>query len=426
MGGWAQGEDTETFDDANLPEWERSPDTYVIDGVLQILPGNFALHFVDLQDFSATMDLKFEGMGVITVSYSFRGESAYVFAIDESAMHLIRRTEGDERAIGGPEEAGLPGEGWFQLDVRVSGGNHEIRIDGELVFQAQDEEPLPPGALLFNADSERTLEVDNLSITITPVDEPREPDQQPGDFVQGPVATETVADEADEPTGLAAFIQQLQVSSTETLELQTFAINLLLAALYSFILSRAYVYWGFSLANRRKFAANFMLITITTTFIILVVRSSVALSLGLVGALSIVRFRAAIKEPEELAYLFFAIGLGIGLGDNQRLLSALALVAALLLIGLMRLLRRSDSDVNLHLTVSTAGANAPTLDAIVEALKAHCSKLQLVRYDEGEGATESVFRIEFKSLSQLTAASDALRALSGAVEVSYLSDRGLS
>ena len=49
----------------------------------------------------------------------------------------------------------------------------------------------------------------------------------------------------------------------------------------------------------------------TTMLIISIVKSSLALSLGLVGALSIIRFRAAIKEPEELAYLFLAIGISI-------------------------------------------------------------------------------------------------------------------
>ena len=52
----------------------------------------------------------------------------------------------------------------------------------------------------------------------------------------------------------------------------------------------------------------------TTMLIITVVKSSLALSLGLVGALSIVRFRAAIKEPEELAYLFLTIAIGLALG----------------------------------------------------------------------------------------------------------------
>ena len=56
---------------------------------------------------------------------------------------------------------------------------------------------------------------------------------------------------------------------------------------------------------------------ITTTIVITIVKSSLALSLGLVGALSIVRFRAAIKEPEELVYLFLIISTGLGCGAGQ-------------------------------------------------------------------------------------------------------------
>jgi uncharacterized membrane protein YhiD involved in acid resistance len=56
---------------------------------------------------------------------------------------------------------------------------------------------------------------------------------------------------------------------------------------------------------------------VTTILIISVIKSSLALSLGLVGALSIVRFRAAIKDPEELVYLFFCIAIGLALGANR-------------------------------------------------------------------------------------------------------------
>ena len=49
----------------------------------------------------------------------------------------------------------------------------------------------------------------------------------------------------------------------------------------------------------------------------MIVKNSIALSLGLVGALSIVRFRAAIKEPEELTYLFLVIATGLGTGSGQ-------------------------------------------------------------------------------------------------------------
>jgi len=96
----------------------------------------------------------------------------------------------------------------------------------------------------------------------------------------------------------------------------------------------------------------FPLLTLVTTAVIAVVKSSLALSLGLVGALSIVRFRAAIKEPEELVYLFLCIGIGLALGAEQPLLAvALVLVASIFIVG-MHFLGRSDRRQNLLLTIT--------------------------------------------------------------------------
>ncbi len=78
----------------------------------------------------------------------------------------------------------------------------------------------------------------------------------------------------------------------------------------------------------------FPLLTLVTICVIAVVKTSLALSLGLVGALSIVRFRAAIKQPEELVYLFFCIAIGLGLGAGQLLFTlALVIAASLFIIG---------------------------------------------------------------------------------------------
>ncbi len=93
---------------------------------------------------------------------------------------------------------------------------------------------------------------------------------------------------------------QFLVSQTPEVNIESLVISLLLAAILSFILSKIYIKYGTSLSNRKRFAGIFILLATTTTLIITVVKSSLALSLGLVGALSIVRFRAAIKEPEVL------------------------------------------------------------------------------------------------------------------------------
>src|SRR5687767_5145006 len=120
------------------------------------------------------------------------------------------------------------------------------------------------------------------------------------------------------------------------LPLGAFLLNLALAGLLAHLLGLLYVRYGGALSNRRQFASNFLLTTMTTMLVISIVKSSLALSLGMVGALSIVRFRAAIKEPEELAYLFLAIGLGLGFGADQRLITVAAFAAIALVVVLRR------------------------------------------------------------------------------------------
>ena len=95
-------------------------------------------------------------------------------------------------------------------------------------------------------------------------------------------------------------------------------VNLTIGAILSFILMLHYNHFSHSLSNRAAFSRIFPLIILTTLVVITIVKSSLALSLGLVGALSIVRFRTPIKEPEELAYLFISIAVGLGLGADQK------------------------------------------------------------------------------------------------------------
>ena len=101
------------------------------------------------------------------------------------------------------------------------------------------------------------------------------------------------------------------------LDLDSFIINLVIASILSFIVQLFYLKFSTTLSNRLDFSKNFVVLGIATTIVITIVKSSLALSLGLVGALSIVRFRAAIKEPEELVYLFLIISIGLGCGAGQ-------------------------------------------------------------------------------------------------------------
>ena len=89
-----------------------------------------------------------------------------------------------------------------------------------------------------------------------------------------------------------------------------FFIALFLSLILAYIVKFTYIKVSRTLNDKEYFSETFVPLAIITTLVITVIKFSLALSLGLVGALSIVRFRAAIKEPEELVYLFFVIAIG--------------------------------------------------------------------------------------------------------------------
>ena len=98
----------------------------------------------------------------------------------------------------------------------------------------------------------------------------------------------------------------------------------------SFIVRAFYINRSFSLVGKTHIASIIPILSGVVFLVIMVVKSSLALSLGLVGALSIVRFRTPIKEPEELVYLFLAIGVGLGLGAGQSMLTSIIVLLILL------------------------------------------------------------------------------------------------
>jgi uncharacterized membrane protein YhiD involved in acid resistance len=202
-------------------------------------------------------------------------------------------------------------------------------------------------------------------------------------------------------------------------------ISLGIAALLGLLLGQVYIHFGQSLSNRRVFARNFLILVVTTTLIISIVRSSLALSLGLVGALSIVRFRAAIKEPEELAYLFRAISIGLGLGAGQALVTVVALLMIIGLLILRALFRPKQGHPNLFLTVTTPATARLGADQILQTLAGMGASASLKRFDHGPDSLEAAFLVDFKQVEHLEQFTQRLREISPEVRVSCVDDRGI-
>ena len=136
--------------------------------------------------------------------------------------------------------------------------------------------------------------------------------------------------------------KQLQeaVSTTQNVSALTMSVYLVLGGLLALYLRVLYTRCSSTISDSDSVTRVFPLLTMVTTAVIAVVNSSLALSLGMVGALSIVRFRAAIKEPEELVYVFLCITIGITLGNQRPLLAVTLVVVASIFVLAMHFLGR--------------------------------------------------------------------------------------
>jgi hypothetical protein len=432
-----EGGFTETFDDTSLSGWIKiAGDTIVENGVLKMDPGSMVMKSGNWSDITLTVKFRFEESVFAVVNYYATEGQFYSLTVFTDTVFVEKIDRGEPSRLWETTTPPTLTTDWNTLVVQVSGTNHTITLNDIQLGTFTDSPGLSGGSIQLHVPEGNAVEFDEVILTGTageelplgegeppPGEEPPQEGEPPPEG--GEPAPPTTQDTSTTGGTDMTLTEEFFSSQASNLELTTLAINLLLAALSAFILSRVYIHWGSSLSNRRVFAANFMLLTVATTFIILVVRSSVALSLGLVGALSIVRFRAAVKEPEELAYLFFAIGLGIGFGDNQRLITLLTLLVAIIIVGLLKLFRNIQADVNLHLTIASSRSNPIDLDQIMGVLEKHCSKFKLLRFDQTADALESSFVIEFKRVSNLSQAKADLLALNPNLEISFLDNKGI-
>ena len=107
------------------------------------------------------------------------------------------------------------------------------------------------------------------------------------------------------------------INNVETIKLSIVIINYTVALIAAFFIMFTYKITYTGTAYSRKFNLTLGTITIVTTMIMSIISNNIALSLGMVGALSIIRYRTAIKDVRDASYIFWAIAVGIGCGVSQ-------------------------------------------------------------------------------------------------------------
>jgi len=201
-------------------------------------------------------------------------------------------------------------------------------------------------------------------------------------------------------------------------------IKTILFALFVSLLIGAFIYVIYKytfggVMYSRSFNVSLLGLTVLTTFVLLAVTANIVLSLGMVGALSIVRFRTAIKDPMDLVFLFWAIGAGIVTGAQIYALS----FTGSLIIGAIIFLASKRFILDSPYLVIINCENQTSEEECVKIINSHSKKLRLKSkiVSAGKG-TEFIYEIRAKG--EKTDFVNELSVIEGVTNASLVSYNG--
>jgi len=179
-------------------------------------------------------------------------------------------------------------------------------------------------------------------------------------------------------------------------------VSLGLCIISSFILKYIYEHKSGSFSSKIHISKIIPLLATITFLVILIVKSSLALSLGLVGALSVIRFRTPIKEPEDLAFLFFAIGLGIGFGALQIYSTTLIflVLSCMIWFFLSKNQEKISNDYNLIIEANEKENNL-VLENFIDVLKEKSVEVEFIKMEKNEKSLVYFFRVKIDNIEEI-------------------------
>ncbi|CAH0537329.1 DUF4956 domain-containing protein [Vibrio marisflavi] len=217
----------------------------------------------------------------------------------------------------------------------------------------------------------------------------------------------------------------------ESVQLAALLLNLLIGFAMASLIGYHFRKYASAFCNRQDFSRLFPLLMLSVILIITVVKASLALALGLVGALSIVRFRTPIKEPEELLYLFLNIVVAVALGAGQTLAAVLACIVTLLLVTLLKN-KDANSNVENGLFLSLnhqcdQGYKEGTLVTNLKLiLEQHAERIELRRIDISDTQFDATFFISIRDEHQADQFISALKSEYSGINISLLEQHNIA
>lgn len=189
-------------------------------------------------------------------------------------------------------------------------------------------------------------------------------------------------------------------------------ISLIVSIVLSFALIQVYKKFSLSSYKRKNFEQNFILVAPVITLLIFIVKSNLALSLGLVGALSIIRYRTAIKDPEEIAYLFICVAIGVGTGASFNFYTIIAIIIIIGVIVINSKINKQKLNEQRYLIELHTKEIKNELDQVIKFMDGNTNNLIRRLHIDDKKNYHLIFEIlSFKENFNITIISDELRKI---------------
>jgi len=189
------------------------------------------------------------------------------------------------------------------------------------------------------------------------------------------------------------------------------------------------IYWHFrrygeSASSQDNFAGILPVVSITTFLVISVIKTSLALSLGLVGALSIVRFRTPIKDAEELVYIFLAIAVGIGMAAGQVMVTVVSSALVMFVIAIIKRSRERVHRGNTYLSVDIGGDmdTESVVERICGILSASTRYFFLQRCETRDGTLHLSFTARMNDPGAIASVTDQINSAFETIGVCFIDE----
>lgn len=189
------------------------------------------------------------------------------------------------------------------------------------------------------------------------------------------------------------------------------AIGFALLLVYTYVFQIAFKKFALVASNRDLFASNFPFYSIAIFLIITTIKSSLALSLGLVGALSIIRFRTAVKEPEQIIYLLGLTAIAISLAAEQFIISSVCVFIFISIAYLRKAKAKKTISLNTdYLLILVNKASDDSIQKLIGDLSTNKSINSLMTYENFDNDKfKLLFKLSFSNPELLASVSKTVK-----------------